>query len=214
MSNGLLDNMAVTPRMWWLDVACSNHLMLAVELYEKLPSARQKVRATHSSTHPWPAPVHAVTVKSSLSWPPQQFDAGVKFVPCIAHTNTDTFTHTKASTHRRFKTQTLLHTDAFIRRRFYTQTRLHTDAFTHRRFNTQTLWHTDTFTHRRFYTQTLLHIDALTHRYFYPQTLLHADAFTHRCFYTQERNCQRHSQCGGRLAGHKTHSCLWQIPDK
>ena len=83
MSNGLLDNMAVTPRMWWLDVACSNHLMLAVELYENLPSARQKVRATHSSTHPWPAHVHALTAKSSLSWPPQQFDGGVKFVPCI-----------------------------------------------------------------------------------------------------------------------------------
>ena len=181
ISNGLLDNMAVTPRMWWLDVACSNHLMLAVELYEKLPSARQKVRATHSSTHPWPAPVHAVTVKSSLSWPPQQFDAGVKFVPCIAHTNTDTFTHTKAFTHRRFKTQTLLHTDAFIRRRFYTQTRLHTDAFTHRRFNTQTLLHTNTLTHRHFYTQTLLHTDAFV----YTQTLLHTDTFAHRRFYTQ-----------------------------
>ena len=47
MSNGLLDNMAVTPRMWWLDVACSNHLMRAVELYQNLPSAGQKVRATH-----------------------------------------------------------------------------------------------------------------------------------------------------------------------
>ena len=86
MSNGLLDNMAVTPRMWWLDVACSNHLMLAVELYENLPSARQKVRATHSSTHPWPAHVHALTAKSSLSWPPQQSDGGVKFVPYIWRT--------------------------------------------------------------------------------------------------------------------------------
>ena len=51
--------MAVTPRMWWLDVAGSNHLMLAVEWCQGLPSARQKVRATHSSTHPWPAHVRA-----------------------------------------------------------------------------------------------------------------------------------------------------------
>ena len=37
---------------------------------------------TDAFTHR-PAHVHAVTVKSSLSWPPQQFDGGVKFVPCI-----------------------------------------------------------------------------------------------------------------------------------
>ena len=127
MSNGLLDNMAVTPRMWWLDVACSNHLMLAVELYENLPSARQKVRATHSSTHPWPAHVHALT------------DA-------FTHRGfyTQKILHTEAFTRRGFYTQKIAHTEAFTQSRF-----------THTRFYTQKFLHTDTFTHRNFYTQTL-----------------------------------------------------------
>jgi len=106
-------NMAVTPCMWWLDVACSNHLMRAVELYQNLPSAGQKVRATHSSTNPWPAHVRALY--------------------------TQTLAHTHTVTHTSFYTQTLLHTNTLTHRRFYTQTLLHTDAFTHRRFYTQTL---------------------------------------------------------------------------
>ena len=206
MSNGLLDNMAVTPRMWWLDVACSNHLMLAVELYENLPSARQKVRATHSSTHPWPAHVHALT---------DAFTHRGFYTQKILHTEaftrrgfyTQKLLHAEAFTHRRFYTQKLLHR-RFLQRRFYTQKLLHTDAFTHRSFYTehteafkQTLLHrrfyTDAFTHKSFYTQTLLHTDAFTHRRFYTETLLHTDAFTqrrfyiteaftHRCFYTQK----------------------------
>ena len=179
MSNGLLDNMAVTPRMWWLDVACSNHLMLAVELYENLPSARQKVRATHSSTHPWPAHVHALT---------DAFTHRGFYTQKILHTEaftrrgfyTQKLLHAEAFTHRRFYTQKLLHR-RFLQRRFYTQKLLHTDAFTHRSFYTE---HTEAFKqtllHRRFYTQTLLHRDAFTHRRFYTETLLH-----HRGFYTQ-----------------------------
>ena len=42
----------------------------------------QSLLHTDAFTHR-PAHVPAVTVKSSLSWPPQQFDGGVKFVPCI-----------------------------------------------------------------------------------------------------------------------------------
>ena len=98
---------------------------------------------------------------------------GLTFVlskpPCISQSQT--FTHTDAFTHRRFYTQTPVHPDAFTHRHFYTQTLLHTDAFTHRLLYTQTLLHTDTFTHRPF-----------THRHFYTQTILHTFTFTHRSF--------------------------------
>ena len=42
----------------------------------------QTLLDTDAFTHR-PAHVYAVTVKSLLSCPPQQFDGGVKFVPCI-----------------------------------------------------------------------------------------------------------------------------------
>ena len=42
----------------------------------------QSLLHTEAFTHR-PAHAHAVTVKSSFWWPPQHFDGGVKFVPCI-----------------------------------------------------------------------------------------------------------------------------------
>ena len=46
---------------------------------------QQTLLHTDGFTHR-PAHVHALTLKSSSSWPLQQFDGGVKFVPCIRWT--------------------------------------------------------------------------------------------------------------------------------
>ena len=74
----LLQTEAFTHRRFYTDAFTHRHFYTQTLLHTDTFN-------TDPFTHR-PAHVHALTLKSSLSWPLQQFDGGVKFVPCIRWT--------------------------------------------------------------------------------------------------------------------------------